>query len=122
MGQFPRAAYFRRNDPKMSRAPVVAAACRGGLVGFPIFHVEGVRHDTSARLEIENLRAQLDIDTREQKHGNDLCLGEITFEQISFDEIGFVANAFFGGVALRQLHHTPGCIQCRALWSRAWPR
>src|SRR5262249_40358218 len=78
--QFPCAADFRRNDPEMRRAPMVAAACRGGLVGFPIFHVEGVRHDASAGLKVEYLWAQLHVDTRQQEHGNDLCLGKITFE------------------------------------------
>src|SRR5215510_283637 len=99
--QFPYAADFRRNDPEMRGAPMVAAACCGGLVGFPILHVEGVRHDASAGLKLENLRAQRHVDTWQQKHGNDLCLGKISFEQIGFDEAGLVANTFFGGIALR---------------------
>src|SRR5215831_1322473 len=99
--QFPCAADFRRNDPEMRCAPMVAAACCGGIVGFPILHVEGVRHDASAGLKVENLRAQRHVDTWQQKHGNDLCLGKISFEQIGFDEAGLVANTFFGGIALR---------------------
>src|SRR5215468_1642809 len=99
--QFPCAADFRRNDPEMRRAPMVAAACCGGLVGFPILHVERVRHDASAWLKVENLRAQLHVDTWQQKHGNDLCLGKISFEQIGFDEAGLIANTFFSGIALR---------------------
>ena len=32
------------------------------FVGFPVFHREGVRHDASARLQVENLRPQLHVD------------------------------------------------------------
>ena len=39
----------------MRRAPGAAAGKVGRFIGLPFGHIEGIRHDARARLEIENL-------------------------------------------------------------------
>ena len=97
----------------MSCAPIFASGCRAGLVGFPFFHVEGVRHDASAGLEIENLRTELDVDARQQKQRNHGGLGKVAFEEIRLGEGSFVADAFIARRSVWTTPPCPGCIRCR---------
>ena len=89
----------------MCGAPVGATGDVFISIGFPVFHVEGVGNDPRAGLEIENLWAQFKIDAWQQEHRDHLSLGEITLEQVGLHKGSFVANAFFGRVALRKLNH-----------------
>src|SRR5512134_3951786 len=86
-----------RHDPEKSRA-VVGTAGAGrhlnGLIGPPISHREGIRHDSGPRFEGEELWTQLEVEVGQQEHRDDGPLREVCLKDIRGDEVGPVADAF----------------------------
>ena len=106
--QLPRAFDLRRHDPQVGGAVIAAAAGfvdRDGFVVLPFPHRERIRHDARAGFEVEDFRAQLEIDVRQQKHRDDGRLAEIGFEQVGLQKIRLAGHARLLGVAFRQLDH-----------------
>src|SRR6185503_13342063 len=95
----------QRGAPRLVAVAVAAGAEVGGLVGLPFAHGEGVGDDARAGLQVEDLRPQLEVDVRQQEHGDHGGLGEVGLEQVRLHELRALGDAFFRGVALRQLDH-----------------
>ena len=78
----PGAGHACRHDPQehLARADAVA------LVGFPVAHPEHVRGDARAGLERKQLRAQLDIQRREQIQRDDRGVAQVGLEEVGLAE------------------------------------
>jgi hypothetical protein len=72
---------------------------RHRLVGLPVAHAEGVRHDARARRELQQLRAQLQVDLVEQEHRDHRRARQVGLEQVLLLE----ARALGHALALRAL-------------------
>ena len=102
----PRTLGLGRDDPEQRRAPARALAADGlGLVRFPILHREGVRDHPRARLEVQDLRAQLDVDLGQQEHRDDRRLREVGLVEVGLEERCLGGDVLLGGIGLRQLDH-----------------
>src|SRR5450756_2378120 len=88
--QLPYPSDFCGHDPQVRGF----AFDRFSAVGLPLAHVERVRHHARARLEFEYFRAQLEIDVRQQIHGHDSGIAEVSFEQIGLHEPDLAGEAF----------------------------
>ena len=56
----------------------------GDLVGLPVLHGEGVRHDARARAaSARSVRAQLHVERRQQVHGDHRRLAEVGGEDVA---------------------------------------
>src|SRR6266404_3684718 len=84
----------RRHDPEERRAPRAIAALHRLLhVGLPVAHREGVGRDARAGPQSQELRSQLQVDVRQQEHGDDGRLREIRLEEVSLHELGALRDA-----------------------------
>ncbi len=88
-------------EPEPPPAPVLLRhleACR--LIGTPVVHRKVVRHDASARLELQYLWPQVEIHARQQIHRDHCRVREIRLEQIALEERYSIRNA-----GLRRVFH-----------------
>jgi len=89
--ELPGAHDVRRHHPEVGAPPVH----RGNLVGLPVLHGEGVRDDARARAHLQEGRAQLHVERRQQVQGNDGGRAEIGGEDVALAD-GRLARADAG--------------------------
>jgi hypothetical protein len=90
----------------MRRAPVAAVVGhRLGLISLPVFHREGVGHDSRARTHIENLRPEFHVDGRQKEHRDDLRLREVGLVEVRLDEGRLVGHPCSGRIPFGELDH-----------------
>src|SRR2546421_9411824 len=104
--QLPLSRDARRHDPEERRAPgAIARLYRLLHVGLPVAHRERVRRDARAGLEAEQLWPELQVDVRQQEHGDDGRLREIGLEEIGLHELHAVGDARRARVVPGELDH-----------------
>src|SRR5438105_2731509 len=91
----------RRHDPEEHRAPgAVARLHRLPHVGLPVAHRERVRRDARAGLQSQELGPELQVDVRQQEHGDHGGFGQIRLEEIGLHELHALCDARRLGVSL----------------------
>src|SRR5581483_8106126 len=95
----------RRHDPEERRAPrAVARLDIGFHVGLPVAHREGIGRDARSGFQPEKLGPELQIDVRQEEHGDDGGFGEIGLEEIGLHELRAIGDARGFGVSLGERH------------------
>src|SRR5215475_12789377 len=95
----------RWNGPVINRALAAGHAQLDHFIGFPIAHIEAVRHDAGPRFQLaEQFRTESQIHPRVQIDHNHGCLAQISFEEILLNESHLLAHTGFSGVALALLY------------------
>src|SRR5581483_9948018 len=97
----PLAVDARGDDPEEG----LAARDARGLVGHPVVHGERVRDDARAGPHLQDRGAQLDVERRQQVHGDDRRLAEVGGEDVAVDDRRLARDAGLLRVALRVLRH-----------------
>ena len=77
----------------------------GAVIRPPFFHREGMGHDASPRLHVEDGRPETQVQGRQQVHRHDRRVREVRGEDIALDELRARRNALLGGIAVRQRDH-----------------
>src|SRR3954470_22972299 len=96
----------RRHDPEEHRAPgAVARLHRLFHIGLPVAHGEGIGDDARAGLQSQQLGPELQVDVRQQEHGDDGCFREVSLEEIGLHELRALLDACLTRIFLRQLDH-----------------
>src|SRR5919204_914741 len=96
----------RRHDPEERGTPRAVARLHRLLgIGLPVAHGEGVRRDARAGLQRQELRPQLQVDIRQQEHGDHSGFREVGLEEIGLHELDAFVDTCLVRVLLRELDH-----------------